>query len=151
MFGITSKPVMQVDSVKWLIGIIAVMGSLTIGSASCASSGPSFGCVAGRLVVTPRIAHAGATVTVRSEAGGCQATYPVKLIGPEVALPSRAAVYQTVGVTRPRRGDGSFVLSIRLPDVMPPGLYEFQVYAPYPECPDNASCAGLQGDFRIST
>ena len=131
----------------------ALMASLAIESTGCGTSSRiARGCEFGLLAVSPRTAHPGETVTVSTKSGGCRGSYPIVLTGPEVAMPARGVVYQQpIGVTSPRRVDGSFTVRAKLPPSLPPGLYDLSVLAPYPPCSDTASCAGgLFGTVNVT-
>ena len=133
-----------------VVGLVAFMAGLATASAGCTSAADYLGCDAGRLVVTPGVARPGETVTVRTESGGCRARYPLFMSGPETATTSSPrGVWKNVGKVRPR-SDGSFTQVATLPGSLEPGRYFFLVQAPYPRCPDNASCAILQGAFDVT-
>ena len=137
-------------------GIAALLAGLVTATAGCMSARPSLGaslgCDAGLLVVSPELVRPGATVTVRTQSGGCRAAYPLFLSGPEpstATTSSHKGVWTKVGMIRPR-SNGSFRLVFTLPQSLKPGRYLFVVQAPYPRCPDEASCAVLQGAVAVA-
>lgn len=129
----------------WALGFIATAGVLFSGC-TMSSPPPSSGCVP-RVMVEPKVAAPGGTITLTSDTT-CDDEPPRggwAVIAAPVGSPQALA-----SVTTDDEFDGSFRVTITLPTDFPAG----EAYAgidnwDYSFCSDDGSCASATGDFTV--
>ena len=136
---------MRIGAIVGACGVLVLVAGVLTGCASSGGAGGG-GCVP-RMTVSPRVAHPGDTVTLATRdvcdvsvpEGGWQVdAFPTGEDTPHVSVRTHEPL------------DGSWSVSVTLPADFRAGDAAFGIENwDYSTCPDDASCAGPFGYFRV--